>query len=428
MKNIETILAEHEQIKRELIELRDQIEPSNTNRQNPEGDQSHGLSGRVSPVATMLELQEQENRESKDELDSDDDDGMSTASGDTMTWKSSSNPINLKKSHQQPNGLNSPTSSKGIDLTQVESIIEQNHLLSEKIESISINLDQSVQLGQTLMEQHESSSHVISELEKDIEELKKELSRQRSRQLDQEFQESLECSIERKIIERVEGQYLSWKDRLESVWKEEQSNWEKERSNLRQMIKELEERLTKQEAMDQPDRTLERGSPARNPSSTASTPHSSPSKSKRNRRKKPSQTGPISIDQLEPSSSTSSHGQNQSTVSAHQPSYSSSSSTPVHRQSEGSWVRQLSEAIGKPIESTQTSSPSTQPSDVSKSSHDKPDPQSSGHPNNSSSSDDRHHSTSRQQIDSLKYLSAAGGVALIGLVTYAIINHFKDLK
>jgi FtsZ-binding cell division protein ZapB len=254
MKALESILAEHEQMKRELTELREHIESP-----RPEGfprptdpENNRDIGGRVSPVAAMLELQEEhQDRGGAQEHELDmDDDRMSTASNDTLTWKAS--PPNNNKSSYHPQKPNQAASSppplppSAVDPKQLESIIEQNHLLSERIESISASLEDTAHLGESLMEQHKQSSHIITCLQKEIEELKQKLPAPQQPQPQHPNLESA-GSIETLLAEKVEKQYSIWTDRLESGWKQQQASWESERASLQKMIHELEARLHKQD-------------------------------------------------------------------------------------------------------------------------------------------------------------------------------------
>ncbi|WAQ90791.1 hypothetical protein PtA15_13A190 [Puccinia triticina] len=410
MKALEAILGEHEQMKRELTELREQIEPARAQESYPrsaESSEDRDIAGRVSPVAAMLELQESEqDRGSMEHEGEADDDCMSTASNETtMTWKAPS------KSYQ-PNGAPGSPHPQGIDLKQVESIIEQNHLLSERIEAISVSLDETVQVGQSLLERHNQSSDLISELEREIKELKKDQqppSEDQPKSLDTDSS-TLE-SIEIRIIEKVEKQYSVWSERLEAGWKEQQAGWEHERESLQKIIHNLEAKLLEQKPHPlEPSGSVVEDKKPFPPGPLASSSMSKTS-SKRNRKKKSSLSATMSADLDAPSEPSS-------------PSLSSSKALPepAHTDHPSSLVDLFLHPLKPHPPPVALDNLPDPPLDSQKPS-----------PNSLSNSTNKNHPSTNSNVrpfiynfSDLKFISAAGGVALLGFVTYAFVNHFQE--
>jgi len=405
MKSLESILTEHEQIKRELTELREHIEPHRSEAfpSRPPDPENRDIGGRVSPVAAMLELQEEEHqdRESQRQQEVDmDDDCASTSSNETATWKTS--PNHNFYYQQQPNGASSPPPPPPVvDLKQLDSIMEQNHALNERIEYISTSLEDTVQLGQTLIEQHKKSSEIITGLGQEIKDLKEKLPQH------QQISESV-GSLETMIVEKVEKQYSMWTERLESGWKEQQARWEEERTGLQKIIQELEAKLEKQ---DRPQAsTSEVADDVKHPNEDVKPPASLSKSSKRNRKKKSSQSSILAPDAApsSPSMTTKGGEPNALTQDAKKPDQPSSLSS--------IFAEPPSESRSTPAPKLHSTSPQT------------PSPP---NPSCQSSSATNHAPFRNRKVRSLidmvdlKYISAAGGVALLGIVTYAFVNHFK---
>ncbi|KAG0149556.1 hypothetical protein CROQUDRAFT_653359 [Cronartium quercuum f. sp. fusiforme G11] len=277
MKALEGMMGEQEQLKREVGELRDQLESIRRDSQGGSlkadgyNQEDEHMRGRVSPVAAMLELQE---RQQTDSTDDDDDDARSLASNDTVTWITSS----LSKAHLKPNGLPTPApaplpASSTIDPAHLESVMNQNQKLTDRIEAISAHVEETLKMGQSLLEQHRQSNETIELLRNEIENLKQE---QAQHKQDSKSTES----VEQGILEKVEHKWTDWKEVVENGWKKQQESWEVEKQKLLDIIAEWEEKAARLENVS--DEENHHRSSSTNPSS----PFHSPSKIKKAKKKK----------------------------------------------------------------------------------------------------------------------------------------------
>lgn len=275
MKALEGLMGEHEQLKREVGELRDQVEctrrDSHAGLKAVDEVDEERMRGRVSPVAAMLELQERQQAEAGED---DDDDTRSMASADTVTWITNS----LQKTHLKPNGISAPNAmATTVDASQLESLLEQNQKLTERIDVISAHVEDTLKVGSSLMEQHRESTETISQLKYEIQHLKHQQEQQR------QHYESFQ-SLEQSILEKAESKWTSWKEVIETGWRQQQETWEVERQKLLKVIQEWEEKsaLDRESASDE-DELLARASSS---TSVGASPFSTPSKMKKSRKKK----------------------------------------------------------------------------------------------------------------------------------------------
>ncbi|KAH9822676.1 hypothetical protein DFH28DRAFT_461314 [Melampsora americana] len=282
MKTLEGLMGEHEQLKREVGELRDQLESTRQDKHatlktsTVDQEQEH-MRGRVSPVAAMLELQERQQNEMGrgNDDDDDDDDGRSLASNDTVTWLTSS----LQKTHLRPNGISSPAqNSSPIDASQLESLTEQNQKLSEKLEAISTHVEDTIKMGQNLVEQQRQSTETIDQLRHEIQYLKQE------QEMQKQHYESMQSS-EEDIIQKVETKWTSWKEQIEQGWRLQKESWEAERQKLLKVIQDWQERAVGEVEGDQSEHDGNENNPQAS-GSNSSRPLSSFSSPSKNKQKK----------------------------------------------------------------------------------------------------------------------------------------------
>ncbi|KAI8461249.1 hypothetical protein BY996DRAFT_4573705 [Phakopsora pachyrhizi] len=241
VKSIEAILGEHEQLKREVYLLKEKLEQSSNNdRSGSSADLELEIvdqTGRVSPIATMLEQEEEEDALKTlegSELD-DDGDSASVSSTDTLTWKPTKNSYlnqgSIKSPHSPPpNPPISPTPVATIDPKQIESIIELNTTLNERIDSISIKLQEAILSTTSLSERTEKSTDLIQALENRL----------------SAYQEHNKLG-ETRLIELVDGNIRNWKESLEISSKVERERFEEERRAFDERIESLRELIEGQE-------------------------------------------------------------------------------------------------------------------------------------------------------------------------------------
>ncbi|GAA5989974.1 hypothetical protein JCM10908_002403 [Rhodotorula pacifica] len=281
IRELEGLLAEHDTIKREVGSLRAQMEEAQESmsaimRERERGSHHHQVAtttrgvtnGRESPLAKMLEAEEEDDedlggehedlgddddeddKDNEDDADADDD-TRSIASVETVTSVPPLRNGTADKHRQQqhrgsapldvdeddaPNSTPPPAStpaqggSTASGASNRERLLEeQNSKLVARLEALSLELSEATQLGAALRTQHAEASETIKLLEKRIEAL--ELA------VDQRVAEA-----EGKILQQAEARWVGWRERFEQSWKEERLSWEGEREALRRLVKEWEER------------------------------------------------------------------------------------------------------------------------------------------------------------------------------------------
>ncbi|MBW0481156.1 hypothetical protein O181_020871 [Austropuccinia psidii MF-1] len=429
MNALEAILAEHDQLKREVSELREQMESTrqrSDDLQNSREAEDKDMQGRASPVPALLELQEQQTLQPSVGTDSEiDTDSMSIISSDTVTWKPSS-----VKPQNQINGFSpqhSPSSS--VDSKQLESLTEQNQFLTEKIELVSANLQDSMKAGQCLTDQYNQSKELIEELQQEIKGLKQQHLHQ------QDISKKLQ-TLEESVSQKLERQWLIWKEQSESDLKKQHENWQGERSDLLKMIKDLEEKVMERENTSKRIDVQPLDSPSSTTSTGNTTPNSSPSKSKKNKKKK---SGNLSDFVTTTTSFQTSPSKSSTQPINHvRPASSTNSLHPTHTTSVPR-ARQQPEQINRLLEGNHSdSSDSTLRKGKSQvtqlathheaENEKKLDDDGYGSTHNSVSSNEKEMERNRKSFvfPYFHYISAASGVALLSLATYAFINNLKD--
>jgi hypothetical protein len=267
IRDLEGLLAEHEVIKREVGTLRKQMEDSQRDMdqmmRRAREEESRSASGRESPIAALLEAQEERGREEEsrsasgrespiaalleaqeaadDDDDDDDDDARSVSSADTVSPSSSSIRPNgvigglsraINGATSRTRSVDASTSSKEEDdkLARERQLLQdQNVQLSTRLETLSAELDEATKLGQLLRSQHAEASSTIRQLEERVHGLEKAV-------------EGRVAEVEGKVLQEVEVRWTGWKEAFEEGWKKERKSWEDERDKLRAVVKEWEER------------------------------------------------------------------------------------------------------------------------------------------------------------------------------------------
>ncbi|GAA6062957.1 hypothetical protein JCM10212_005347 [Sporobolomyces blumeae] len=254
-----------------------------------DGERERERSGRESPVARMLEKEEDEADEA------DDDDTRSIASVDTVVERLSpskktkqvnggarAGPLPLESDDTTTEPLSNlassdaPAAAEAAELARDRiALQEQNAALTARLDALSAELDEAIQLGRTLQAQHSEAYATIKVLEDKI--------------------ASLETTVEDKVVaaqsrvmKECEDKWKSWKAVFEEGWNNEKQGWLEERDKLRQVVREWEERKKAEEADsgDSDEDDEENGSAAAAGTSSSSTRSTSPKKRSTRRRKR----------------------------------------------------------------------------------------------------------------------------------------------
>lgn len=243
MRDLEGLLAEHDGIKREVGGLRKLIEEAMESMERGNGRESNGgrdigsrgrNGGRESPIAALLEAQEQE--------DDEEDDTRSISSVETIRLNTADQLAAAQAAQAKfrfSNGINEfpsspPSSSSAKELQQQQSeeskaerllLQEQNSKLLSRLETLSIELEAATSLGHSLRSQHTEASETIKSLEIKVINLEK----------------AVEIGIN-SIVIKAETKWNGWKEAFEASYREERLNWDTEREHLNKVVKEWEEK------------------------------------------------------------------------------------------------------------------------------------------------------------------------------------------
>ncbi|GAA5850679.1 hypothetical protein JCM5353_000543 [Sporobolomyces roseus] len=167
---------------------------------------------------------------------------------------------------------------------------EQNAALTARLDALSAELDEAIQLGRSLQTQHSEAFSTIKVLEEKI------------ASLETAVEEKVE-QAQGKVMRECEERWKGWKEVFEEGWRREKEGWREEREKLWQVVKDWEERKknvevdesgdVESEGSDEEDDDEEgdSGSPstsqsAANPSSSSSPRSPSPKKRATRRRKR----------------------------------------------------------------------------------------------------------------------------------------------
>ncbi|PWN49010.1 hypothetical protein IE53DRAFT_167645 [Violaceomyces palustris] len=131
-----------------------------------------------------------------------------------------------------------------------EQLAQQNAGLSRRLEELSLQLEQALQLSKGLQTQHAQVTDTVRMLEDRVASLEKEM-------------ESKVSHVEGNVVKAMEGRWEEWRSQIEEGWRREKESWESEREVLRGVVrawdeanKRLEEEVGKgveEEAQPSPD-------------------------------------------------------------------------------------------------------------------------------------------------------------------------------
>lgn len=227
---LEEMLGDQEGIKREVGSLRGMMEEARRDMlsmmqqgrdlgSNALGRGGRG-DGRESPVAAMLEAEENEDDRETEAIDGgdndDDDDARSVSSAGTIG----------------PPSMRSRTMANGHsqDPALARESRAQNARLATRIETLSTSLDDSMMLSQSLRAQHSLSTSTIDALEKRVEGL-----------------ERLVQSMVASERDADEKRWSAWKLVAEEGWRLEREGWARERERLIAVVREWEDARDEEE-------------------------------------------------------------------------------------------------------------------------------------------------------------------------------------
>lgn len=204
-----------------VMRARDSME-HDRDRDRDLDQRSRNYGGRESPIATMLEEQEE----------ADDEDARSVASGETVRISTSEQFAQLrgKASHGRhtSNGTTNFDASPPT-IAREELLQEQNAKLAARLEAISLELDEATKIGQSLRSQHAEAASTIRTLEDRV--------------------QGLEKAVEGRVAEsqgtgwkEAEVRWNGWRVAFEESWKKEKRDWDEERGKLVAVVREWEEK------------------------------------------------------------------------------------------------------------------------------------------------------------------------------------------
>jgi hypothetical protein len=240
IRNLENLLTEQEVIKREVSALREQMAEARREMVDLNRSRGHG--------APSFKVNGFNHSSGGGERESDDDDNRSIASVETVTrstWDTSDEKDGDDKAEEARSeerektvtllngldGLRRPSSPKPSSSlsehdgsSREKELREQNAALESRLEALSLQLEETTKLGQSLRTQHALASEGVRTLEERI----------------QGLEEAVEGRVAAAYAE-AESRLEAWKRQFEDGWKRERESWETEREHLRQLVREWEE-------------------------------------------------------------------------------------------------------------------------------------------------------------------------------------------
>jgi hypothetical protein len=231
IRELEGKVEEHKGVKVEVGLLRERMEETERDLERlGKGGSAQGRGGRESPVAALLEREEEEE---------DDDDAASVASMDTVM----DNNVVGRKGRARSASMREMDKAeeeerRTADLERERHLVEQNQRLAERLEALSVELDEATKLGQTLKAQHADAATTIKTLEACVVGLEKAV-------------EGRVKEVEGRVSAEAE-RWMGWRVEFEMGWKKERESWEVEREKLMRVVRDWEERRSEEsEASDE---------------------------------------------------------------------------------------------------------------------------------------------------------------------------------
>lgn len=256
IRALESMLAEHELIKAEVGSIKSQMAEAKReldemahSRSGPEaiGSQSNGFS---------LEYLDANNFSSGKEESDNFDESASIASVETITpgadvgeAPSGADEVESELLQDDYFGPQAPpdlppgsvardaatvASASSLQKGSEEQLQAQNRALSTRLKDLESQLEEALNFGHTLQNQHNMATEAVKDLEAKVQSLEREM-------------KSHADNVQGKIKEALEGCFSAWKEQIEVGWKQEKRDWEEECDKFRRVI----------EAWDQANEKLE---------------------------------------------------------------------------------------------------------------------------------------------------------------------------
>ncbi|GAA6024856.1 hypothetical protein JCM11491_005676 [Sporobolomyces phaffii] len=259
IRDLEGMLKEQEGVRDEVENLRRLMEENA--RKNDESETDGERNGRESPIARMLEREEQLEA---DDDDDDDDDARSIASVDTVVEAPPSEAKQVNggapgavplaaaddDTTSEPTDLPAATAPRTVvkpdadELARERLVLaEQNAALTARLDALSAELDDAISLGRSLQSQHSEACATIKLLEDKI--------------------ASLEGAVEQrveaaqgKVLRECEERWKGWKEVFEEGWRREKEGWKEEREKLWEVVKDWDDRKKRESAAHREDESV----------------------------------------------------------------------------------------------------------------------------------------------------------------------------
>lgn len=228
IRSLETLLTDHEAIKTEVLSLRQQMEASRLE------------------FETILQNQAQSHSREEDE-DEQASEGRGSRSGH-QSKDSDQNGGGASPSSRRSSFMNRSSSNRSLssiaskERTSNEEIISRNNALASRIDSLSDDLEQALELSRTLsadleqalelsrnlQQQHDQASSTVKALEDKIVALERDMATRVTEAAGQAGRSA-------------EDRWESWRSKFEEGWRKEREGYELERERLRGVVREWEE-------------------------------------------------------------------------------------------------------------------------------------------------------------------------------------------
>ncbi len=238
IRTLESMLAEHEQLRQEVGLLKYQMEVAKQEVDAMMSSQKSSIRGGGSR-ATQEE---------------DFDDGASVASVDTVTEETASRDVKprakreIKKEEDEgeadddhegpraPPDLPPHLAAKGTEivavpatavaLEELSSKIEaRNSAMEQRLEALETQLESALALSRDLKTQHSAAQETVKALESKVQSLGREV---------EEKVKQLETSVV--AVHAIEGRWTAWREQIEEGWRKERKGWEEEREHIRAVV------------------------------------------------------------------------------------------------------------------------------------------------------------------------------------------------
>ncbi len=210
IKSLEHLLNEHEAIKDEVLEMRRSMEESK--REIEELLLKEERQGRTSGAS------------SDDEAETNDHDGEET--GEAGQQHGSKESSGVEEEDIADGGVASAVTT--VSKAREDEIIEQNNALAARLDALTAELDEALQLSRSLQNQHAESTSTVKILETRIQALEKDVA---TRVVD----------ASGKAGRAAEDRWEAWRTNFEESWKKERESWDLERERLKGVVREWEE-------------------------------------------------------------------------------------------------------------------------------------------------------------------------------------------